>query len=769
MSARKLMVTAALSLCTLVGVALPATSALALSPGRAYERVSPLFSGGYGVKKILGAAPNGESVAYASLGIFAGQPSDSVVNPYQATRSSSGWSTAALAPAASVAANPGPPSGFSQSLDASLWELGLGQRNKLSGSNELQFAVHPAGAPSTLTGFEPVGPLLKSVDSNEIRNATFLVRGFSDNLCHVAVEPTGEPELPFKPLIETEPSLPPEAFTDASGQFIYEISSGCDGESPYARLVEMGAAGTLLLQGNECPAVGAGSSDSLFNAVSADGSEIFFADGPRSEVRGEGGCAAVDRQLFVRIGGVKTLEVSKPLNECPGGEIPCPSGATRPPAQFWGASEDGSRVFFTTTARLDSESDGGGDLYMATIGCPSEASGCQASQRIVTGLTQVSRDLQAGQAAEVQGVAGVATDGGRVYFVARGVLSEAPDSQGLTAAQGADNLYVYDAASGRTAFIAELCSGPEQSGAIADQACPSDLERSDTGPNGTGRNDSEMWSRPNPNHSPAQVAGEDGSFLVFTTYAQLASSGAEADTDDAQDVYRYDSQTGRLQRVSLGEAGYDSNGNSDDSGAGANIDGYAASSGDALIQPEVSGAGKQEERNDVTRAVSEDGSRIVFMTAAPLSPDATNGQVNVYEWHEGAVSMVSCGCATEGDSEAMMTPSGRDVFFVTTAELVPGNSNGLPVIYDARLGGGFPPAEAPVERCEGDACQGALSTLAPLLVPASAVQASGEDVSPPPAVTKHKAARKPSKHTRRRCGRKRKACARQPQGRRARR
>ncbi len=34
------------------------------------------------------------------------------------------------------------------------------------------------------------------------------------------------------------------------------------------------------------------------------------------------------------------------------------------------------------------------------------------------------------------------------------------------------------------------------------------------------------------------------------------------------------------------------------------------------------------------RAVSEDGSRIVFTTAEPLSPAASNGLVNVYEWHE---------------------------------------------------------------------------------------------------------------------------------------
>ena len=83
----------------------------------------------------------------------------------------------------------------------------------------------------------------------------------------------------------------------------------------------------------------------------------------------------------------------------------------------------------------------------------------------------------------------------------------------------------------------------------------------------------------------------------------------------------------------------------------------------------------------------------------------------------------------EPDSEPVITPSGRDLFFKTSAGLVKEDTDGAPDIYDARIGGGFPVAEAPVERCEGDACQGPLTNPAPLLVPGSAVQASGENAS----------------------------------------
>ncbi len=721
MSTHKLLVGVLVSSCALVGALASVVSpALALPEGRAYERVSPLYSGGYGTREILGVAADGESIAFASVGIFAGQANDAAINTYQATRSaSSGWSTTGSMPASSVSARAGLPLGFTASLSASLWELGLGERNTGSPSNEVQFAAHPAGSPATLPGFEPVGPLLKSVDSDALASTNDAL-GFSADLCHAVIEPTVNRPLgqPTEPLIETEPSLPPEVFSSESDNFIYDVSRGCDGESPYARLVQLSDNGTLLRQGDECPLIGNHGQDT-FNAISTDGSEIFFEDAT-------GTCASGhNAQLFVRIGGARTLEVSKPLSECSSGEVPCTGGSTRPAARFWGASEDGSRVFFTTTAQLDAGSDGGEGLYMASIGCPGETVGCEASQRVVNGLVQVSRDLHAGQAAEVQGVAGIAADGGRVYFVARGALSEAANAQGGAAVAGADNLYVYDAETGQTAFLADLCSGPGQSGTTADPACPSDLGGA------AGRNDSEMWSSgpfPLMPNSPAQVAGEDGRFLVFATYGQLIAGGPEADTDDAQDVYRYDAQSGQLQRVSLGEGGADSNGNSDDSGVESGVN--TAGSADARIRPEVAGNVHQEERDGVRRAITEDGSRIVFETVAPLSPDATNGQGDVYEWHDGAVSLISCGCAAEGDSEPVITASGRDVFFLTTAELVPGNSNGLTVLYDARLGGGFPAPQAPVERCEGDACQGALSTPAPLLVPASAVQTPGENAQP---------------------------------------
>lgn len=74
----------------------------------------------------------------------------------------------------------------------------------------------------------------------------------------------------------------------------------------------------------------------------------------------------------------------------------------------------------------------------------------------------------------VQGVVSTAANGERIYYVARGVLTGEPDSDcgqptsckegfgsdGRSVPQlGADNLYVYDSATGANSFVAELCSG----------------------------------------------------------------------------------------------------------------------------------------------------------------------------------------------------------------------------------------------------------------------------------------------------------------------
>jgi hypothetical protein len=283
--------------------------------------------------------------------------------------------------------------------------------------------------------------------------------------------------------------------------------------------------------------------------------------------------------------------------------------------------------------------------------------------------------------------------------VARGNLSEEPNAQGQKAIKGADNLYVYDTVSKTTAFVVELCSGPGRSGITEDLHCPHNLAE--------GHGDAELlWG----SRQSQSQSTPDGAFLVFSSYGQLLSD----DTDTAKDIYRYDTQTGALERVSLGVSDYHANGNS--------------SAFDADIAPGAIGIGVglvYLQHEMATHAMSADGSQVVFHTTEPLSPDATNGRSNIYEWDEGSVSLISSGSAEEDDIGATITPSGNDIMFRTSQGLVQQDRDGLQDFYDARTDGGFPPPPAERQPCSGDACQGPLTDPVPLLLPGSVSQAPG--------------------------------------------
>jgi hypothetical protein len=718
-----------LGVCAVVGLAgaVAPGVALALPEGRVYEMVSPPYKGGYGATYIDAVAPDGESVAYSSSGVFAGAPAGFPAQTvpefsYLARRGASGWSSASLLPPDGLMSNIEGHQDLSSTLESTLAFGKLGPNSDIGGEEgtQAEFLLHSTSSLGTEGGWEDGGIL--ETPKKKLTYPEYV--GGSADLCRLLVGPgsLGGPGSLARSKEET--LLPAPAGTVLTQ--LYEFDRGCGGEPVSLRFVEVNNAGKLINPSCEGDlgvtnfASQDGVKEDGFGAVGADGGEVFFT------ANAEKGNCGSSHQLFVRLGGSRTLEVSRPLGSaCV--EVPCGGGgvaAARASADFAGASRDGSRVFFTTTASLVGEDrDEGRDLYMAVIGCPSgEGEACEPGETAsmgVTSLVQVSHDSHAGEAAEVQGVVRVAPDGSRVYFVARGLLGEGANAEGLAPVKGADNLYVYERDArypeGHTAFIADLCSGPGSSGVVEDLRCPADLSPSELL---SERNDLGLWLETG--SGEAQTAGMDGGFLVFSSYGQLTAN----DTDTARDVYRYDAESGVLERVSVGEGGFDANGNNDAFDAG--IPG-------GLLYRSVR---EQYELND--RAVSEDGSRIVFTTSGPLSEDASNGLENAYEWHEGKVSLISTGSSIEPVDDVVISPSGRDVFFVTSQGLVPQDTDGAPDVYDARLevpGEGFPAAAAPVKPCEGDACQGPLTNPAPLLVPASVVQAPGGNFPTAPAAT----------------------------------
>ena len=659
----------ALISCALLSCALFLSSnAQALTnPERHYEMVSPPYKGGYGVTALEAVAvtgtAEGERVEFSSLGTFAEAPNDTLFSNYLAVRSADEWSTTSLM----LPATPSMPRGnessrevVSATLESDLFLSALSNRSGevQDGAKEGFFAKEYLLQPLSVPRPSPqvvYRPLTK-LGGGSVGDIAPI--GASPDLCHVLFESFGGHLLPED---------------NGSRATLYELSAGssvtsCGEEAPSLRLVavEAGVKGEQRLINPYCePLLGGGETSGRgsmnLNVVSADGTETFFTVGRNPD---EAACDGVIKffpqspgQLFVRLGGERTAQISQPIAADCEAKAKCDSAVSQR-AVFTGANEQGTRVFFTTVQPLvtgdseftcrettglaggtteglgefetqagcESRSGGaqkegakwkrfGNDVYMATIECPGGGEECPAGDREVSSLTQVSRSVIPGEAAEVQGEQAVmaSADGERIYFVAQGVLTEGANREGKEPLKGADNLYVYDVAEGKNHFVADLCSGTEQSGLVVDPECP-------------GGSDRELWS----GERHAEATG-NGQFLVFMSHGQLTAD----DTNTRLDIYRYDATTETLERVSIGEEGYDDNGNSND---------YDVELPNMAVGRLPVGRYRMNDR-----AISEDGSRIVFGTAKPLSPQASNGLSNVYEWHEGRVSLISSGVAPEAE------------------------------------------------------------------------------------------------------------------------
>jgi hypothetical protein len=361
----------------------------------------------------------------------------------------------------------------------------------------------------------------------------------------------------------------------------------------------------------------------------------------------------------------------------------CDTGeGVRQPAHFLGASEDGSKVFFATTQPLL-----GSDTSVNIYEYDFDASAGERVVRVTGGDGSVSNP-----AADVGGVAQISPDGSHIYFVA-GVLTTNPNYAGEVAQAGAANLYVYerDASypNGQLTFIATMPAS-----------------------------DTAIWGQRS-TKSEVSAVTSDGRFLVFAAYAHLTPD----DTSGGRQLFEYDSEANRMMRVSIGQDGFDDNGNTVNIGQSSHF------------------------------TVSSDGSYVFFESEAGLTPQALDYRViggnesggvlyanNVYEYHDGNVYLISDGQdvsaeagPVEGTAERLVhllgaSVSGRDVFFTTTDRLVGQDTDTQVDIYDARIDGGFPAPATPVE-CQADACQGPLSAAPVLLSAGSELQAGGEDLA----------------------------------------
>jgi NHL repeat len=356
---------------------------------------------------------------------------------------------------------------------------------------------------------------------------------------------------------------------------------------------------------------------------------------------------------------------------------------------FEGASRDGRVVYFRTDAPLTTDDPNGGqsiiagpasraswDLYRYVLPASNDddPTGPQAG-----GLSRVSAgpDGDADASTNVSGGEGgvvrfVSDSGNRVYFVTTSRIGAPSESWNHAPADGATapggtvgnattrNLYLYDATkSGAAAykFIAQIpyatpintsslnsCGSSGSSGARSSRGFSP----------GVGGLDSQ--SQANCVHGTGS-----GDAVVFETTGQLTND----DTDSAGDVYMYEADRDSLTRLSAPPAG-----SSPYRCLGTPASPSLYCNGDLGLRDQFTQgapeAGLAPGRHfNVGYDLSGKLRSVFFQSRLRLVGEDVNDQMDVYEWEDGALRLVSPGTTTDSAFYTGNSRDGRDVFFWT--------------------------------------------------------------------------------------------------------
>jgi hypothetical protein len=321
----------------------------------------------------------------------------------------------------------------------------------------------------------------------------------------------------------------------------------------------------------------------------------------------------------------------------------------------------------------------------------------------------------------------VSADGTRAYFSSTAVLGEGVENEfGQVPVAGQDNLYVWDGSDESVTFVALL----------------DHLDVTEFG--GDSNVNLNRWAttlRPDANGVGIQAGPvldpsrttPDGRVLVFQSHAPLTG----VDSNGRVEIFRYDASTGGLACISCSPTR-----------APATTDASLQSFGPGDDSPLPTGLVRIPN-------VSNDGHTVFFQTGDALVPADVNGRQDVYEWRDGAVSLISSGRDAHSSFLYAMSDSGDDVFVSTRAALVSQDEIGGGIsIYDARVFGGFAPA-AESTPCSGDACQGSPTEAPRVLLPPPTADLSGGEGAVHPRKSRcahgHRRALRQHGH-RKRCG-----------------
>jgi hypothetical protein len=613
---------------------------------------------------------------------------------YEFSRTPSGWSAEAL----DLPAETYPRQAFvfaSTDLTRSLWKV----QDAVEAGHELP-PVAPDGVDAensaTLVLREAagggkgrvtvVGPI--AAPGHEPEAGGIPVRGASSDLSHILLDVRALYKQPW-----------PGDETSENDQSLYEYAGTSGGEPVLVGVSNKGSVAEAAVAEHKahvneaaqlisrCGAVAGGKvaefgheKGVLDGAISSSGSSVFF-----TALACPGGPTV--NELYARVDGTETVDISEPSIGPSGACTVCDESELRP-SVFAGASEDGSKVFFYSEQELLPGA-AGESLYEYNFDA------ADPHKR----LTLVAPD--------VEQVAAISGDGSHVYFESRAVLTAIANGNGEVAQYGAQNLYVYDTETGgEPAFVAQE-AGRQYVTAH-------------------GRVGQEI---------PGVDTTRDGRFAVFGSRRHIAGTD---DLSSVAQIFEYDADTRELARVSVGAAVPSECEVTHITEARYGCDGNNATSEEDIPElsptPYVDVAIQYSPTNATSSlSVAADGA-VVFQSREALTPGAARGGRNVYEYRSGEVFLISPGDETlpfereEGEtrllgiSELGVGESSGSVFFLTSSQLVPQDTNTQEDWYDAREDGGLPgPVVQPA--CVGEACRGATGGP-PVLTVAGASEAT---------------------------------------------
>jgi hypothetical protein len=387
----------------------------------------------------------------------------------------------------------------------------------------------------------------------------------------------------------------------------------------------------------------------------------------------------------MRLDGTSTVDVSAPA---PGAGEP----STPHAAVYVGASADGSKVFFVSKGELTADD-------------TTHAPELYEYDTETSTLTRVSRGDSGTAEGRVDFVGAVSSDGSNVYFTAHGQLASGVP----TLEAGQVYLYRYDTLTEQTTFIARIGAGDyplhfNERGAWMASALPS----AERGAAEVGLDGEANW-----------YTTADGQYLVFGTNQDVTGY----DSTKAQGVTCQSLYSGANPAKCVELYRYDA---ADNSTACVSCSPGVPPVDNAQFARSIT----QNPAGLPPRPISEDGEYVFFDTANALVPQASSGEIHVYEWHHGAVSLLSTPHDPASSFFLGASSDGSNAFIGTHSQLVPQDTDIAGDLYDARIDGGFGSVTPPI--CTGTGCQG-VPAAPPIFATPSSVTFEGVGNFPPPS------------------------------------